>query len=210
MFFLWIPWSLLYQIFWMLNKNLIFWMKICFVVADEDIPINLNLFLQGDVEDPDPSGSKPFWPDPDSVTKLNHNKVFNSWYQTSFINIVIKGQTLILKYVIGRITDYTLLYTYTVPSWIRIRSGRSRSASLVQIPHFHIIFRNKFFARAHTHTHCTHHVSDWPEVDTRQSFMECMIAKYVSLLRGRNQGQHAVWLNICKSEHLFPLSRLLH
>ena len=132
-------------------------MKICFVVADEDIPINLNLFLQGDVEDPDPSGSKPFWPDPDSVTKLNHNKVFNSWYQKSFINIVIKGQTLILKYVIGRITDYTLLYTYTVPSWIRIRSGRSRSASLVQIPHFHIIFRNKFFARAHTHTlHSAH------------------------------------------------------
>ena len=87
-------------------------MKICFVVADEDIPINLNLFLQGDVEDPDPSGSKPFWPDPDSVTKLNHNKVFNSWYQTSFINIVIKGQTLILKYVIGRITDYTL-YVYS-------------------------------------------------------------------------------------------------
>ena len=100
------------KFFWMLNKNLIFWMNICFVVADEDIPINLNLFLQGDVEDPDPSGSKPFWPDPDSVTKLNHNKVFNSWYQKSFINIVIKGQTLILKYVIGRITDYTL-YVYS-------------------------------------------------------------------------------------------------
>ena len=137
-----------------------------------------------------------------------------SWIITRFLTVGTKKVLLILLskdkhllyFKICYWTDYRL---YTIRIQYQVGSGSGQEG-----PDPHHWFRYRistwsleiYFLPVHTHTHCTHHVSDWPEVDTRQSFMECMIAKYVSLLGGRNQGQHAVWLNICKSEHLFPLT----